>query len=77
MADGRGRQFDRSGSAGAEIFSSGLENADDIAGVAAAVLWKDGRVTTGWSNMDPALLARLILILDEKQRRTTIGDADL
>ena len=65
------------GTTPAEIFSSGLENAGDIAGVAAAVLWKDGRVTAGWSNMDPAHLARLILTLDEKQRRTTISDADL
>ena len=65
------------GTTPAEIFSSGLEHADDIAGVAAAVLWKDGRITAGWSNMDPAHLARLILTLDEKQRRTTIHDADL
>ncbi len=65
------------GTTPAEIFSSGLENAGDIAGVAAAVLWKDGRVTTGWSTMDPAHLARLILTLDEKQRRATITDAEL
>ena len=41
------------------------------------MFWKDGRVTSGWSNMDSAHLARLILMLDEKQRRTTISDADL
>ena len=45
--------------------------------VAAAVLWKDGRVTTGWSNVDPTNLARMILVLDEKQRRVTVHDADL
>ena len=65
------------GTTPAEIFESGLENAGDIIGVAAAVIWKDGRITAGWSNVDPAHLARMILTLDEKQRRTTISDADL
>ena len=60
-----------------EIFESGLENAGEIVAVATAVLWKDGRITAGWSNADAGTLARMILILDEKQRRTTIGDADL
>jgi len=65
------------GTTPAEIFEGGLENADKIVAVAAAVLWKDGRVTTGWSNVDPANLARMILVLDEKQRRGTIHDVDL
>ena len=65
------------GTTPAEIFESGLENADQIVAVAAAVLWKDGRVTTGWSNVDPTNLARMILVLDEKQRRETVRDADL
>jgi hypothetical protein len=65
------------GTTPAEIFESGLENAGEIVAVATAVLWKDGRVTTGWSNVDPANLARMILVLDEKQRRDTIHDADL
>ena len=65
------------GTTPAEIFESGLENAGEIVAVAATVLWKDGRVTTGWSNVDPANLARMILVLDEKQRRDTIHDADL
>lgn len=60
-----------------EIFQSGLKNVDDIQAVAISVLWKDGRVTAGWSNMDPATLARLVLVLDERQRRATIGDNDL
>ncbi len=60
-----------------EIFESGLENANDIVGVATAVMWKDGRITVGWSNVDPASLARMILMLDEKQRRDTISDAEL
>ena len=65
------------GTTPAEIFASGLENADEIVAVAAAVLWKDGRITTGWSNIDPVHLARMILLLDERQRRGTISDADL
>ncbi len=65
------------GTTPAEIFESGLEIVSDIVGVAAAVLWKDGRVTAGWSNLDPASLSRMILMLDEKQRRDTIHDADL
>ena len=65
------------GTTPAEIFQSGLENASEIAAIAASVLWKDGRVTTGWSNVDPANLARMILVLDEKQRRVTVHDADL
>ena len=65
------------GTTPAEIFESGLENANAIAAVATAVLWTDGRITTGWSNVDPAHLARMILVLDEKQRRMTLGDADL
>jgi len=65
------------GTTPAEIFESGLENAGEIAGVAVAVLWKDGRITTGWSNLDPAVLARMLLLLDEKQRRITVHDTDL
>ncbi len=65
------------GTTPAEIFESGLENAGEIVAVAAAVLWKDGRITAGWSNMDSAILARMILVLDEKQRRVTVHDADL
>lgn len=65
------------GTTPAEIFESGLENIGDIAGVATAVLWKDGRITTGWSNVDPAHLARMILLLDEKQRRTTVHHPDM
>lgn len=65
------------GTTPAEIFESGLENAGEIVAVVAAVLWKDGRITAGWSNVDPANLARMILVLDEKQRRATVRDADL
>jgi hypothetical protein len=61
----------------AEIFQSGLEHSNEIAAVATSILWKDGRITAGWSNMDEALLARMILVLDERQRRATIGRENL
>ena len=64
------------GTTPAEIFESGLENLGEIDAIAAAVLWKDGRVTAGWSNVDPANLARMVLLLDEAQRRRTIDDLD-
>ncbi|MCP4316345.1 MAG: hypothetical protein GY789_10095 [Hyphomicrobiales bacterium] len=65
------------GVAPAEIFQSGLENVGEIEAVATSILWKDGRITAGWSNMDEALLARMILVLDERQRRATLANADL
>jgi hypothetical protein len=65
------------GTTPAEIFESGLENVGEIAGVAATVLWKDGRITAGWSSLDPASLSRMIVMLDEKHRRDTILDGDL
>ncbi len=64
------------GTTPAEIFQSGLENLGEIQAIAAAVLWKDGRVTAGWSNVDAASLARMILVLDEAQRRRTIDDPE-
>ncbi len=56
------------GTTPAEIFESGLENIGDIAAVAVTVLWKDGDVTAGWSNVDPGSLALMVLMLDERQR---------
>ncbi len=53
----------------AEIFSSGLDNLDDIDAVAVSVLWKDGRVTAGSSNITNDRLALMVLALDEHQRR--------
>ena len=64
------------GTTPAEIFESGLENLGEIEAIAATVLWKDGRVTAGWSNVDTANLARMVLLLDEAQRRRTIDDLD-
>ncbi len=60
------------GTTTAEIFTSGLENIDEIQGVALSVLWADGTISSGWSDVDTALLARMILVLDEAQRRRTI-----
>jgi len=60
----------------AEIFQSGLENLEDIEAVAVSVLWKDGTVTAGWSNIDPAQLAAMILTLDERQRRVNFRAAE-
>jgi len=65
------------GTTPAEIFQSGLENLDDIEGIVAGVMWKDGTITAGWSNMDVAHLARIILILDEAQRRRTLTENDV
>ena len=65
------------GATPAEIFQSGLENLDDIEAVVAGVLWKDGTITAGWSNLDVGNLARLILVLDEAQRRRTLPETDL
>ena len=56
------------GTTPAEIFQSGIDNLDEIEAVSTAVLWKDGRITAGWSNVDPARLALMILSLDERQR---------
>lgn len=64
------------GTTPAEILQSGLENVGEMEAIVAAVLWKDGTVTAGWSNLDVANLARLILVLDERQRRTTIPETD-
>ncbi len=64
------------GTTPAEILQSGLENLGEIQAIAAAVQWRDGRVTAGWSNVDAASLARMILVLDEAQRRRTIDDPE-
>lgn len=60
------------GTTPAEIFESGLANMEAIEAVAAAVLWKDGRVTVGWSNIDPAYLAQMVLMLDEDVRHKVL-----
>lgn len=57
------------GTTPAEIFQSGIENCNDIEAIAVSVLWKNGTVTTGWSNIDVAKVALMVLALDEDQRR--------
>ncbi len=64
------------GTTPAEIFQSGLENIGDIQAVALSVLWKDGSVTAGWSNVDMASLALMILSLDQKQRDDLSANLD-
>ena len=61
------------GTTPAEIFQSCLDNLHEIEAVASAVLWKNGRITVGWSNVDPARLALMILALDERQRALLFG----
>ncbi len=56
------------GTTPAEIFQSGIENIEEIEAVAIAVQWKDGTVTTGWSDLNPSVLALMLLALDERQR---------
>jgi hypothetical protein len=62
------------GTTPAEIFQSGLENLGEIEAVAAAVMWKDGSVTAGWSNVDASKIALMILTLDEEQRKRHLRD---
>jgi len=57
------------GTTPAEIFESGIENCKEIEAVAVSVLWKNGTVTTGWSDTDVSNIALMILALDEDQRR--------
>lgn len=45
------------GMAVAEIFSSGLNNLEQIDAVAVSVLWNDGTVTAGYSNTRDSGLA--------------------
>ena len=61
----------------AEIFESGLENIADIQGVALSVLHSDGSISVGWSDVDLGILARMVLMLDEAQRRRTIAEEDV
>ena len=64
------------GTTPAEIFESGLENIGDIEAVAVSVLWKDGTITAGWSNMERAQVALMTLALDERQRRDLLRDME-
>jgi hypothetical protein len=52
-----------------------LNENQQIDAVAACVLWKDGTVTVGWSNVDPRLLAYMIAALDQRFRRLHLDEA--
>ncbi|NKB57343.1 MAG: hypothetical protein GKS00_13530 [Alphaproteobacteria bacterium] len=62
------------GTTPAEIFESGLENLEQIQSIALSVTWRDGRVTSGWSNAPPTDLAYMLLALDEKFRDENLRD---
>ncbi len=49
----------------AEIFSSGLDNLDQIEAVAVAVTWKNGKVTAGASNTTNERLAFMVMVLEQ------------
>ena len=54
-----------------------MENLSEIETIALSVLWKDGRVTTGWSSTDEmGKLALMILALDERQRMVNFRMGD-
>ena len=65
------------GTTPAEIFQSGIENINNIEAISLSVLWKDGSVTAGWSNVDMGSLALMILTLDQKQRNDNFLGMDL
>ncbi len=52
------------GTTAAEIFSSGLENLDQIDAIAVAVTWRDGKVTAGASNTTNERLAFMLMVLE-------------
>lgn len=62
------------GTTPAEIFESGLQNLDHIEAIAVSVKWRNGGVTAGWSNVDLAQLALMLLALDEKIRADNFRD---
>ncbi len=64
------------GTTAAEILNDCLGRLDEIEAVAVSVLWRDGDVTAGWSDIDAAKLALMILALDERQRQDLGGGRD-
>ena len=52
----------------AEIFQSGIENIDQIESISMTVKWRDGRITTGWSETAIGDLALMLMLLNEKFR---------
>jgi len=64
------------GTTPAEMFESGLERLEEIDAIAMCVLWNDGTVTAGWSNVDGASLAYMIAVLNERFRSLHLGEAE-
>jgi hypothetical protein len=58
----------------AEIFSSGLENIDQIEAVAVSVVWKDGQITAGASNTSNERLAFMLLVLEQHIKSSLFSD---
>jgi hypothetical protein len=52
----------------AEIFSSGLDNLEEIEAVAVVVTWKNGKVTAGASSTTNERLAFMAMVLDQHVR---------
>ncbi len=58
----------------AEIFTSGLDNLEQIDSVAVSVMWKDGRVTAGASSTTNERLSLLLLALDQHIRASLFSE---
>ncbi len=58
----------------AEIFSSGLENIEQIEAVAVSVVWKDGQITAGASNTTNERLAFMLLVLEQHIKSSLFSD---
>ncbi len=59
----------------AEIFSSGLENLEQIEAVAVSVVWKDGQITAGASTTSNERLAFMLLVLEQHIKSSLFSDA--
>ena len=62
------------GTSVAEIFSSGLENIEQIEAVAVSVVWKDGQITAGASNTSNERLAFMLLVLEHHIKSALFSD---
>ncbi len=52
----------------AEVFQSGIDNIEQIESISMAVKWRNGRITTGWSDAGIADLALMLMLLNERFR---------
>ena len=62
------------GTSVAEIFSSGLENIEQIEAVAVSVVWKDGQITAGASNTSNERLAFMLMVLEQHIKSSLFPD---